>query len=296
MSEAARLPLEPTSGAPAATGPAGPAVRRVDLPVRLALLFLLAMLAVALLAPWLATHDPMLLQPAQRLQSPGSAHLMGTDALGRDVFSRVVFGTRVSLGVGAGVALSSVLLGLLIGLVAGYFRFADAVVMRVMDGLMAIPGILLAIGLVALMGGGLLTVTLAIMVPEMPRVVRLVRSTIIAARTEPYVEAAVALGTRWPVLMWRHLVPNTLAPLTVQGTFILASAMLTEAAMSFLGIGLPPEIPSWGGVMAEGRAYFQLKPGLIYFAGGLLALTVLSVNIVGDAVRDALDPKLARRP
>ncbi|MGE0800170.1 MAG: ABC transporter permease [Lautropia sp.] len=263
--------------------------------VRLALAVLLVVMLLALLAPWIATHDPLRLSPAVRLQSPSWAHLMGTDALGRDVFSRVVYGARVSLIVGAGVALCSVVLGLVIGVLAGWFRWVDAVVMRVMDGLMAIPGILLAIALVALVGGGLVTVVLAIMVPETPRVVRLVRSTVLAARTEPYVEAAVSLGTPWPSLLARHLVPNAWAPLTVQGTFILASAMLTEAAMSFLGVGLPPEIPSWGGVMADGRSYFMLKPSLIYLAGGLLAATVLSVNLLGDALRDALDPKLARR-
>jgi len=243
----------------------------------------------------LATHDPQLIKPGERLLVVSAEHLMGTDVLGRDVFSRVMVGARVSLTVGIGVAVASVVLGLMIGVVAGYFRMADAIIMRVMDGLMAIPGILLAIALVALLGGGLLTVMVAIVVPETPRVVRLVRGMILSVRNEPYVEAAVALGTPSLTLLVRHLVPNTFAPLTVQGSFILASAMLTEAAMSFLGVGLPPEIPSWGSIMAEGRSYFQLKPGLIYFAGTFLALTVLSVNILGDAVRDALDPKLAQR-
>ena len=194
------------------------------------------------------------------------------------------------------MALLSVALGLLIGLVAGFFPLADAIIMRLMDGLMAIPGILLAIGLVALLRGSLLMVVIAIVIPETPRVVRLVRSVVLASRSEPYVEAAMSLGTPVPALLLRHLVPNTVAPLIVQGTFVFASAMLTEAAMSFLGVGLPPEIPSWGNIMAEGRAYFQLRPGLIYFAGAMLASTVLCINILGDGVRDALDPKLVRNP
>jgi peptide/nickel transport system permease protein len=289
-----QLSAPASEGEPAAEQPsAAPMLRGTA--VRVAIIVLVLMVALAVFAPWIATQDPSFLDPAQRLKSPGWEHLMGTDALGRDVFSRVVYGARVSLAVGAGVALASVGVGLAIGVIAGYFRMADAIIMRVMDGLMAIPGILLAIGLVSLLGGGISTVIVAIAVPETPRVVRLVRSMIIAVRSEPYVEAAVSLGTPWPLLLVRHLIPNTLAALTVQGTFILASAMLTEAAMSFLGVGLPPEIPSWGSVMADGRTYFQLKPGLIYFAGSLLAITVLSVNIVGDAVRDALDPKLARR-
>jgi len=165
----------------------------------------------------------------------------------------------------------------------------------VMDGLMAIPGILLAIALVTVSGASIRTVIIAITVPEIPRVVRLVRSVVLSLRIEPYVEAAIALGTPVRSLLLRHIVPNTVAPLIVQGTFIFASAMLAESAMSFLGVGLPPEIPSWGNIMAEGRAYFQLMPGLILYAGVLLALTVLSVNVLGDALRDALDPRIARK-
>jgi peptide/nickel transport system permease protein len=197
--------------------------------------------------------------------------------------------------VGLGAALASVTLGLFIGVIAGYFRMLDSIIMRVMDGIMAIPGILLAIALVTLSGASLMTVVVAITIPEIPRVVRLVRSVILTIRGEPYVEAAIALGTPLPALLLRHMVPNTVAPLMVQGTFVFASAMLTEAAMSFLGVGLPPEFPSWGNIMAEGRIYFQLLPGLILYAGIFLALTVLSVNVVGDAMRDALDPRMARK-
>jgi peptide/nickel transport system permease protein len=262
----------------------------------LAALAILTVIAIAgILAPLLWTSDPLALNPRLRLRSESAAHWLGTDPFGRDMYSRVVYGARISLLVGLAVALVSVAIGLLLGLVAGYFRLLDAIIMRIMDGVMAIPGILLAIALVTLSGASLSTVVVAIAVSEIPRVVRLVRSVILTVRTEPYVEAAIALGTSTPTILARHMVPNTVAPLIVQGTFIFAAAMLTEAGMSFLGVGLPPEIPSWGNIMAEGRTYFQLKPGLILYPGLLLALTVLSVNILGDALRDALDPRLARR-
>lgn len=263
-------------------------------PIRVACGILLAAIVVALFAPIIATSDPQHIDPILRLQFPSHAHLMGTDALGRDVFSRVVYGARVSLVIGLGVAVSSIALGLTIGMVAGYFPLVDGIVMRVMDGLMAIPGILLAIALIALLGGSALTVIIAITVPETPRVVRLIRSVVLSVRTEPYVEAAVSLGTPTPSLLVRHVLPNTIAPLVVQGTFVFAAAMLTEAAMSFLGVGIPPEIPSWGNIMADGRSYFQIDPGLIFFPGTFLALTVLSINILGDRMRDAMDPKMAK--
>jgi peptide/nickel transport system permease protein len=207
----------------------------------------------------------------------------------------VVYGTRVSLMVGAAVAALSIAIGLLIGLVAGFFRRADGPVMRVMDGLMAIPGILLAIALVAIWGGGLLTVILAIVVPDVPRVVRLVRSVVLSVREEPYVEAAVSVGAPLPMLLLRHVLPNTIAPLIVQGTFLCAAAMLSEAALSFLGVGIPPEIPSWGNIIAEGRSLFRVHPHNIFYPGLFLAVTVLAVNLLGDGLRDTLDPKLSRR-
>jgi len=264
-------------------------------PVLVALVALVIVMLIALLAPFLGTTDPLAIAPGERLRRMSSAHRLGTDAFGRDVYSRVLYGARISLLVGIVVALASVAIGLVIGLVAGYFRVLDSIIMRVMDGLMAIPGILLAIALVTVSGASLRTVVIAITVPEIPRVVRLVRSVVLTLRIEPYVEAAIALGTPVPSLLVRHIVPNTIAPLIVQGTFIFASAMLTESAMSFLGVGLPPESPSWGNIMAEGRTYFQLMPGLILYAGLLLALTVLSVNMLGDALRDALDPRMARK-
>lgn len=264
-------------------------------PVIAALGMMGILVILAVFAPWVATADPVAISSDRRLQGPSWDHFLGTDAYGRDIYSRIVWGARVSLVVGFGAALTCTLVGLVIGVITGYFRMADAIIMRILDGLMAIPGILLAIAVVSLTGASLWTVLVAIAVPEIPRVVRLVRSIIFSIRNEPYVEAAISLGTRLPTLLVRHMVPNTIAPLIVQGTFIFASAMLTEAAMSFLGVGLPPEIPSWGNIMAEGRMYFQLRPGLILSAGIVLSLAVLSINMIGDAMRDGLDPRMARK-
>jgi peptide/nickel transport system permease protein len=286
----------PAPGAAAGARPRSPLTSVLASGPALAALIVLALMTVlAVFAPWLYTMDPIQIDPAQRLKGWTAAHWLGTDAYGRDVYSRIIYGARVSLIVGLGAAAISMAAGLAIGVVAGYFRWVDAIVMRVMDGLMAIPGILLAIALVSLSGSSLFTVLVAITIPDIPRVVRLVRSVVLSVRSEPYVEAALALGTPIPLLMIRHLVPNTLAPLIVQGTYVFASAILTEAILSFLGAGVPPEIASWGNIMAEGRAYFRLIPGLVLYPGILLALTVLSVNLLGDAMRDALDPRLSRR-
>ncbi len=264
-------------------------------PVLLSLAILVLVAAGALFAPWMGTIDPTAINPGARLKPPFGDFLLGTDAFGRNVWSRVVYGARVSLIAGLGAALISVGLGLVIGVLAGWFRSLDGIIMRTMDAIMAIPGILLAIALVSVSGASLTTVLVAITIPEIPRVVRLVRGQILSVREEPYVEAALALGTPLPLLLWRHMVPSTIAPLTVQGTYVFASAMLTEAILSFLGAGIPPEIPSWGNIMSEGRMYFRMLPGLILFPGLFLSLTVLSVNMLGDALRDALDPKMARR-
>ncbi|MBC9903155.1 MULTISPECIES: ABC transporter permease [Achromobacter] len=264
-------------------------------PVMLALIVLVAVVAIALFAPLLGTVDPTSINPGARLKPPFSDYLLGTDAFGRDVWSRVAYGARISLIAGLGAALVSVAIGLVIGVIAGWFRSLDGLIMRTMDAIMAIPGILLAIALVSVTGASITTVLVAITIPEIPRVVRLVRGQILTVRGEPYVEAALALGTPLPLLLWRHMVPSTIAPLTVQGTYVFASAMLTEAILSFLGAGIPPEIASWGNIMSEGRMYFRMLPGLILFPGLFLSLTVLSVNILGDALRDALDPKMVRR-
>ena len=261
----------------------------------IAALVLVVIVASALLAPFIVPHDPMTMDAVQRLKGPSETYPLGTDAYGRDVLSRVVTGGRISLLIGIGAAVVSVLIGLLIGLVSGFFRTADAIIMRVMDSLMAIPSILLAIALVALNGPSIWSVMAAITIPEIPRVVRLVRSVVLSAREEPYVEAAIALGSSMPKILWQHLMPNTLAPLTVQGTYICASAILTEAILSFLGAGVSTEIPTWGNIMAEGRVYFQLKPSLIFWPGLMLSLCILSINLLGDTARDVLDPRLKKR-
>jgi peptide/nickel transport system permease protein len=253
------------------------------------------MVLTAVCAPLVAPIDPLALDPLRRLRAPSEANWFGTDQFGRDIFSRVIYGARVSLIVGVAVAILSIGIGLAIGLIAGYVRWIDTIVMRVMDGLMAIPGVLLAIALVSLSGASMTTVIIAITVPEVPRVVRLVRSVVLTVREEPYVEAAIAVGTRLPQILLRHILPNSIPPLIVQATYICASAMLTEAILSFLGAGTPPEIPSWGNMMAEGRLYFPIAPRIVLLPGVALALTILAVNVLGDGLRDRLDPKLAKR-
>jgi peptide/nickel transport system permease protein len=256
---------------------------------------LVAMAAIALAAPWIATHDPLDIDPLARLQPPSSEHWFGTDALGRDVFSRAVWGGRVSLAVGVSVAALASVLGVLLGLTAGFVRWTDGFIMRIMDGLMAIPDILLAIALMAIIRPSLTTVIIAITIPQIPRVVRLMRSLALTLREQLFVEAAHAVGTRLPVILWRHVLPNTLTPLVVQATFIAAAAVLTEAALSFLGVGVPAEIPSWGNMMAEGRNFVAVAFNIILYPGLLLAVTVLAINLLGDGLRDALDPRLARQ-
>jgi peptide/nickel transport system permease protein len=270
---------------------------------------MLVMALIALTAPWLGTMDPTFIDPTYRNKKPGAEKIviddsgdervwvyrMGTDTLGRDVYSRVIYGAQVSLIIGVTVAALSVLVGLVIGLMAGYLPWLDRIIMRFMDGLMAIPGILLAIALVSLWGAGLVTVILAIMIPEIPRVIRLVRSIVLSIREEPYVESAISVGTPLPMILVRHLLPNTIAPLIVQGTYVCASAILVEAILSFLGVGIPPETPTWGNIMAEGRMLFRIYPHNILFPGIFLAMTVLAVNMLGDGLRDTLDPRLAKR-
>ena len=267
------------------------------------------LILAAAAAPWLGTVDPTLFDAGSRDLVPGKAgeittldgeiikhtFLMGSDSFGRDIYSRVLYGTRVSLVVGLLAASLALAFGIVCGLSAGYLRWLDGVLMRFMDGIMAIPAILIAIALVALWRGSLATVVVAIAIPEIPRVTRLVRSLVLSIREEPYVEAAVSLGTPAWKIMFGHILPNCVAPLVVQGTYICATAILVEAILSFLGVGLPPDIPTWGNIMAEGRAQFNQYPHNIFIPGVFLAATVLAVNILGDGLRDTLDPKMAKR-
>jgi peptide/nickel transport system permease protein len=253
------------------------------------------MVLIAIFAPLLFTVDPTALAPARRTREPSAEYWFGSDMLGRDIYSRVLYGARVSLLVGFSVATLAACIGMTIGLLSGFVRWADAIIMRVMDGMMSIPPILLAIALMALTRGSVRNVIISITIAEIPRVSRLVRSVVLSLREQPYVEAAIASGTRAPMIILKHILPNTLAPLTVQATFICASAMITEAILSFIGAGTPPIIPSWGNIMAEGRALWQVKPFIVFFPAIFLSVTVLAVNLLGDGLRDALDPRLAKR-
>ncbi len=256
---------------------------------------LLLMIGVAVFAPLLWTVDPTALAPARRTREPSAMYWFGTDMLGRDVYSRVLYGARISLIVGFSVAFFASVIGLTIGLVSGYVRWADSIIMRIMDGMMSIPSILLAIALMALTRGSVQNVIIAITIAEIPRVSRLVRGVVLSLREQPYVDAAVAAGTRTPRIILRHILPNTLAPITVQATYVCGAAMITEAILSFIGAGTPPIIPSWGNIMAEGRALWQVKPYIVFFPALFLSITVLAVNLLGDGLRDALDPRMAKR-
>jgi peptide/nickel transport system permease protein len=276
---------------------------------RFGILVLAALLLLASTAPLLGTVDPSAMDSANINTAAGArgefalldgnaiphTFWMGSDNFGRDIYSRVLYGTRTSLLVAAFTALVAIGFGAVLGMLAGYFRVVDALLMRFMDGLMAIPAILLAIALVSALGATVATVVVAIAIPEIPRVTRLVRALVLTLREEPFVEAARALATPTPVILWRHILPNAMAPLIVQGTFIAASAVLTEAILSFLGLGLPADVPTWGNIMAEGRVQFTQYPGNVLFPALFLVPTVLAINLLGDGLRDVLDPKFARR-
>jgi peptide/nickel transport system permease protein len=292
MSAAVAIPLDDAAAQPRTEGILAAIRRNPTIFIGAGILLILA--AAAILAPLIA-DDPLRHAPANRLKPPSETFWFGTDRYGRDVFSRVVYGTRVSLIVGLSVATLASVLGLTIGLLCGFYRWVDGIVMRIMDGIMAIPSILLAIAFITLVRPSIYVVIVAIIIPEVPRVVRLTRSVVLSIREQPYVEAAIAGGTRHAKLLVRHVLPNTVAPLVVQATYVCASAIITEAGLSFLGAGVPPEIPSWGNIIADGRTFFQIAPWAILIPGAFIALTVLAVNMLGDGLRDRLDPRLARR-
>ena len=272
-------------------------VRRVlpsDSASTIGLCLLLIIGAAALLAPWITAYDPNQAEPAVRLQGPSGQHWFGTDNLGRDVFARVVYGARASLGVGIAVVLGAVGLGALLGLVTGYYRRADAVLMRLLDGLMAFPGLVLAISLVGVMGPGVWTVIIALTIVYAPRVARVVRGSAIVLKDQPMVEAARQMGAGSPYIVARHVAPHCLSPIIVQASFIFSYAVLGEAALSFLGVGVPPAIPTWGNILSEARTYLQQAWWMAIAPGVFIFLTVLALNLVGDSLRDHFDPKLRR--
>ncbi|MER9826561.1 ABC transporter permease [Mesorhizobium sp. M0115] len=256
---------------------------------------LLALLIIMALAAPLYAGDPVNIDPFKRLQPPSAEMWFGSDNLGRDVFARTIFGARISLMVGLMSAATAAVVGLLIGVIAGYSSSFDSIVMRVMDGLMSIPTMLLAIALISLTGPGISILIVAIAIPETPGVARLVRSVVLGVREAPYVEAALSGGARLPKVLWRHILPSTIPALMVQGATVCASAILTEAGLSFLGVGVPPEIPSWGNMIASSRLYLATAPLTIFAPGICLAVTVLAVNLLGDGLRDLFDPRSKRR-
>ena len=258
----------------------------------LGLLILLLAVLMAIFAPVISTDDPKSLDPVNRLQSPSGEAYFGTDSVGRDVYSRTIYGSRLSLAIGASVTVLTIISGVVIGIVSGYYKLADNIVMRFMDGLMAFPSFLLAIALVALLGASFQNVVIALSVVETPRVVRIVRGSVLSLRERQYVEGALAVGARPLRILFTHIFPNLVAPLTVQATFVFALAILVEAGLSFLGAGVPPDVPSWGNMMGDANLLKQLAPWMIFFPGLFLSLTVLGANLMGDGLRDTLDPRL----
>lgn len=256
---------------------------------------LLALLIILALAAPPYAGDPLNMNPFTRLQSPSAEMWFGSDNLGRDVFARTIYGARISLIVGLTSAAGAALGGLLIGIIAGYVRGFDNIIMRVMDALMSIPTILLAIALISLTGPGLGILIVAITIVQLPSVTRLVRSVVLGERERPYVEAALCGGARLPKILWRHILPSTIPALMVQSAIVCADAILIEAGLSFLGVGVPPEIPSWGNMISNSRLYLSIAPLTVFAPGICLAVTVLAVNLLGDGLRDLFDPRAKRR-
>lgn len=267
-------------------------LQRKTLAIGLFVLFVIALLAV--LAPWVAPHSPSRLSIVNRLRPPGGAWLFGTDEFGRDVLSRTIYAGQLSLVVGAAATAFACVVGITLGIVAGFFRKADAVMSRLVDAMMAFPDILLAIALVAALGPSLATVIVALGIVYAPRLARIVRASTLVIRELPYVEAARALGVPTWRIMTRHVLRNLISPILVQATFIFAYAMLAEAGLSFLGVGVSPEIPTWGTMIASGRQYIGQADWMTVFPGVAIVLTVLSLQLVGDGLRDLLDPRLRK--
>jgi peptide/nickel transport system permease protein len=253
---------------------------------------LMVFVLAAFLADLISTHNPTRLVPGSRLRPPGAEHFLGTDEFGRDVYSLIVHGSRVSLLVGVTTMVLTSLGGVAVGLVAGFNRRLETVVMRIMDGMMAFPAILLAIALMAARGPGVWNVILALSIVYMPRTAILIRSTVLGIRDLDYIQAARALGRRDLTIAFRHILPNCVGPLLVQGSFIFAYAILAEAILGFLGVGVPPYVPSWGNVIASGKNVIREAFWVSLCPGVALTLAGLSLNLLGDGLRDLLDPRL----
>lgn len=262
--------------------------------VAVGLLILIVFVLLAALAPWIAPYSPSKLSIVNRLKPPGEMFWFGTDEFGRDVFSRTIYSARLSLLIGASVVVLSAAIGVTLGLLAGFFQKLDTPIARLIDAMMAFPDILLAIALVAALGPSLTTVIIALSIVYSPRLARIVRASTLVIRELPYVEAAQALGISTFHIMTRHVLRNLLSPILVQATFLFASAMLAEAGLSFLGLGVSPEIPTWGTMIASGRQYIGQADWMTYFPGFAIILSVLSLQMVGDGLRDMLDPRLRR--
>lgn len=254
-------------------------------------LFLLFILA-AVFAPLVATHDPLVFNMQDRMQSPSAEHLCGTDAYGRDIFSRIVYGSRVSLAIGLSVLVLCGIFGTLFGLLAGYYKWAEAVIMRIMDGLMAFPSVLLALVILAALGSGVQNIIIALFIAYIPRITRTVRSTALSVKEYEHVEAARAMGASDARIIFKYILPLCVSPLIIRLTLTMALTVLSEASLTFLGVGLSPEIPSWGNILSEGRQYITTSPYMILYPGLAIILSVVSLNMLGDSLRDILDPRL----
>ncbi|MDL2408904.1 ABC transporter permease [Rhizobium calliandrae] len=264
---------------------------RLPAALQIAIIFLVLVVVTTFLSPFITSTDPLAMNPQFRLNPPSSEHMLGTDMFGRDIFTRVLYGGQVSLAIGVGTAALATTAGTILGLIAGAGQASDKVLMRIMDGMMAIPGILLAIALATIFGSGILTVIVALAVPEVPVVARLVRSLTLTLREQAFVEAAQSYGTGPLRILFKYILPNALAPIVVQATYICGLAVLFEAYLGFVGVGVPPEHPSWGNIVAEGRTFVLIAPHLIVYPSVVIAVVVLAINLIGDGLRDMLDPR-----
>ncbi|NLW24956.1 MAG: ABC transporter permease [Clostridia bacterium] len=258
-------------------------------------IILITLIFVAILAPLLAPFSPDYMDPSNRLKAPSKVNYFGTDRFGRDLFTRVIYGSQISLGVGLSVVILTTVLGIILGLIAGYYRRIDEILMRILDGMMAFPSIILMITIMAILGGKLINVIIALTIVYTPRMARVVRSAVLVQKEQQYVEAARAIGASDLRITVLHILPNCLAPIIIQATMIFAYSVLSESSLSFLGVGVPPEIPSWGNILSDGKVFLHKAPWITIFPGATIAICVLALNMLGDGLRDILDPKIRKK-